>query len=280
MNFFKFLFFTVLFATFANAGLINAISLTINNEPITLYEIHKIRTIYKVSVDEAIDLLIQQRLEESEIKRLGIVVDDFDVKEEIKKIASSNSLSVFDFLDMLKSRGIDKDDYEKELKEKLKKQMLYRKIVSQRAQRPSDEEMLRYYKNNKDEFSSPELFEVTKYISSSKEALLEAIKNPMKKFQEVNVIDEKIETKNINPKLLYILNKTKEASFTPVITIADNFVAFYIKKKLDIKTLPFDEVKNEIFAKLANKREKEIIREYFDKIKAEANIRMIRKPSS
>ncbi len=160
MNFFKFLFFTVLFATFANAGLINAISLTINNEPITLYEIHKIRTIYKVSVDEAIDLLIQQRLEESEIKRLGIVVDDFDVKEEIKKIASSNSLSVFDFLDMLKSRGIDKDDYEKELKEKLKKQMLYRKIVSQRAQRPSDEEMLRYYKNNKDEFSSPELFEV------------------------------------------------------------------------------------------------------------------------
>ncbi len=102
----------------------------------------------------------------------------------------------------------------------------------------------------------------------------------MKKFQEVNVIDEKIETKNINPKLLYILNKTKEASFTPVITIADNFATFYIKKKLNIKTLPFDEVKQEIFAKLADKREKEIIREYFDKIKAEANIRMIRKPSS
>ena len=85
------------------AGLVNAISVIINNEPITLYEIYKYANKLHVSTKESLDVLIRQKLEDAQIKKLNISASDFEVESYIKKLATKNGISEFKFFEMLKS---------------------------------------------------------------------------------------------------------------------------------------------------------------------------------
>ena len=64
----------------ANAALVDGVSIIINKEPITLYDIHKYATRFNLSKKEALDILVRQKLEDSEIKKLAISVDNFKSK--------------------------------------------------------------------------------------------------------------------------------------------------------------------------------------------------------
>ena len=61
-----------LFSSSASAAVVDGISIIINKEPITLYDIHKYSSRFNLSKKEALDVLVRQKLEESEIKKLGI----------------------------------------------------------------------------------------------------------------------------------------------------------------------------------------------------------------
>ncbi len=260
------------------AGLVDGVSIVVNNSPITLYEIKKYSIDFKIPVNKAVEALIRKKLEEKLIKKYDLSASDIEINDEIEKISSRANLSIVDFENYLAKKGIDIEQYKKDLAKKIVQRKLYKKLVSTRIKRATEQELKDYYQRNINLYSIPQMIEVTQYSSKNKQLLEKLIKNPMLNIDTITRKNKVLKTKNLNPKLFYILQQTKENSFTPVLTLKDGFVCFYIKKKINVKPIPFKKVKNSIFAEIMNKREKDIIKSYFDKLVSEANIKVLREP--
>jgi len=266
-------------ATFSTAGLVNAISVIINNEPITLYEVYKYANKFKISTKESLDLLIRQKLENAQISKLHIKVSNFEVESYIKKLAAKNNISVFQFYEMLKSKEIKEDQYRKDVRKKIAKDKLYRKIISSKNIKISDVDLKNYYKANKSQFIKANNFVVAAYQSANKKSLEKIRNNPILSIQGVKAKQEKFVSGKINPKLEGLLNQTKSGEFTPVLNAGNNFTMFYVKEKNGIKTIAFDKVKNYIHSVISSKRDKAALDDYFEKLKSVADVKVLRKPN-
>ena len=110
------------------AGLVNAIAITINDTPITLYDIDEESQTKKISKDQAVSQLIDAILYEQELENNRISVDMFDVENYIEKLAARNKMNMLDFKSLVRQQ----QDYEL-FKEKIKKQLLHQKLISKIA---------------------------------------------------------------------------------------------------------------------------------------------------
>ncbi|MBN1839355.1 MAG: peptidyl-prolyl cis-trans isomerase [Campylobacterales bacterium] len=262
----------------ANAGTVDGISLIINKEPITLYDVFKYSQRFNLSKKEALDILVQQKLEESEIKKLGINIENFEVDQYIEKLAANNSMSQTDFIAMLKSKNIDIYEYKDELKNKLKRDKLYQKIVNTKLQQMGDGELKAYYNENLHEFSQASGFDVTIYTSANQESLIALRQNPMSTFKDVELKEGSFQAGKVDANLATLLNKTATNTFSTIVKSDQNYVMFYVKNKHNAQTVSFDDAKNYIQAKLSEGKEQKAIQEYFEKLKSSANIKVVRLP--
>ena len=262
----------------ANAALVDGVSIIINKEPITLYDIHKYATRFNLSKKEALDILVRQKLEDSEIKKSSISVDNFEVDQYIENLAISNNMNQYDFLEMLRSKNINITEYKDDLKKKLQRDKLYKKIVSTKMQQANENELRTYFDENQGEFSQAAAFDVTIYTSADQQALQAIAKNPMSAANGVELKDATFEGAKIDPKLALLLNKTAQGSFTSMVKSDQNFVMFFVKAKHNVQSVSFEDAKNYIYAKLAEGKEQKAIEEYFEKLKSSANIQVVRAP--
>ena len=260
------------------AGLIDGIAIIVNNEPITMIEILKVSKSLNISKKKAAELLIDERLQEAEIKKLGIVVDDFELENELEKFAKKRGLTLYELREILTQKGIDWEEYKSEFKKQLLKKKFFKKIAATKLTKPEEDEIYEYYKTHIDQFSVPKYVEVIKYISKDKRALQKIMKNPMAAVQGVQIGEEKVDVSTINPKLAYLLTDTKEGEFTPIIPFGKQFLTMYIKKKIDVKPLPFEEVKNAVLSKLLEEKREKAIKDYLAKLKVSAKIKVLRLP--
>ena len=264
--------------TSLSAATIDGVAIVINKEPITLYDVYKYSKRFNIEKKEALDILVRQKLEESEIKKLDICVTNFDVDQAIETLAISNNMSQFDFINMIKSKNIDIAEYKEELKNKLKRDKLYRHILSAKAQQVSDGELKAYYNENQNEFSQASSFDVTVYSSPNQKSLQTIQNNPMSTASDVNLQDSSISASKTDPKLLALLNKTSQGKFSEITKTEQGYVMFFVKQKNNVKNISFEDAKNYIHAKLAEGREQKGIEEYFEKLKSSANIQVVRAP--
>jgi len=277
-NLVKSLLFVSTIYSFSFAGLVDGVSVIVNNSPITLYELKDYSVKYNLPLKEALNLLIRDKIEENLIKKYGLEADDLEVDDELEKISSNAGMSIVDFENYLQKKGVDLDEYKKDLAKKIAKRKLYKKIVSNKIRRADESEIKAYYKKHIDIYSIPQMVEVREYHSKDRDTLKQMIKNPMLNVRGIVSQDKVLKANSINPKLLYILQQTKEGSFTPILTLKNDFITFYVKRKINVKPIPYERVKNSIFATIMDKREKDIIKSYFDKLISEANIKVVREP--
>lgn len=263
----------------AYAGLINGIAVTVNSEPITLYEIDETVQKMKISNKEAVEFLIGEKLQESEVKRLGIFVDSYEIDDRIDSIAGSNNLSVQEFKDVLASKFIGFDEYKENLRKKLVQEKLARKIFTEESVLIGQEDARIYYENNQDEFAVPTKVKITKYASKDQRQLVAYLRNPLIRNDAIAIESETIETATLNPKLLSLVLETKEGSFTPILPVANGvYVSIRIDKKLEQNLKSFEEAESMIIAKLKQESESKAIDRYFKKQRASAKIIEIRLP--
>ncbi|AFL69699.1 peptidylprolyl isomerase [Sulfurospirillum barnesii] len=262
----------------ASAGTVDGISLIINKEPITLYDVFKYSQRFNLSKKEALDILVQQKLEEAEIKKLNISIDAYEVEQYLENLANSNSMSKNDFIAMIQSKNIDIVEYKDELKNKLKRDKLYRKIISTKLQQMSDGELKAYYNENLHEFSQASGFDVTIYTSTNQESLLAIKQNPMGVSKDVELKEGSFQAGKIDANLATLLNKTATNTFSTIVKSEPNYVMFYVKNKHNAQTVSFDDAKNYIHSKLSEGKEQKAIQEYFEKLKSSANIKVVRLP--
>lgn len=261
-----------------SAGTIDGVAIVINKEPVTLYDVYKYSQRFNISKKEALDILVRQKLEDSEIKKLEITVDNFEVDQYIENLAISNNMNQFDFLNMIRSKNVDVSDYKDEIKKKLQRDKLYKKIIRDKAPTFSDEELLAYYNNNQGEFSQSNVFDVTVYTSANQQSLTAIQKNPMSAMTDVNLQETTYEIGKMDQNLANLLNQTKAGQFSTVVKADQNYVMFFVKNKSGGKTVSYAEAKNYIQSKLSSGKEQKSVEEYFEKLKSSAAIQVVRAP--
>ncbi|WP_456323805.1 peptidylprolyl isomerase [Hydrogenimonas sp.] len=268
----------ILVATAATAGLVDAISIVVDDQPITLYEIYKAQKQRGLTKQQAVEALIKERLKDEELKRLGIHIDDFDVNQEIERIAQKNGMDSLKMRSILAERGIDWDTYKQQVKDRLLQERLYEQILSTKIQPPSDKTLKEYYRLHINEFSIPEAIRVIQYSAPTKEALERVMENPMAQAPGVTRQPQRLEAQRLNPQLFMMLTRTPKGSFTQILPVGGQFVTFFVQEFENPKPIPFEKVKQQVYAKWMEQKRKEAIESHFEKLRAAANVRVLRAP--
>lgn len=258
------------------AGIVNGIALTVNDDPITIYDVEKTMSENKISKNEAVSLLVDKLLYEQLVKEHNITADVFDVNDYVEKLAATNGMDLYSFKSIIKQKYPDYSIFENEAKTVVTRQKLIQKIVKGQLAIASQEDMQVYYEKNKQQFVTASVYEVVQYSSKNKAALISTLNNPLIIPEEVQRDSLRLETTRLDPQMQYLLNETKMNTFTPIFTANKMFNALFVLKKEGQTTLAFDIVKAKIFNDIMSLREKKYLKDYFEKQKLTADIKIVR----
>lgn len=267
--------FLLLFMIFAlsYARQINAIALTVDQEIITEYEISKLMQEKKISKQEAINELIDDKLELAEIKKYKIFVNEFELENEMNKMLMQSNSS----LNQLKA-NLSKKDFQKakdNFKKQLEKRRLYEALVSAYKVDTSEQGLRSYYDSNPDDFVIFTQISV-EVLSSSEASELEKLKTSKRKAASIQSESVILSPQNSDIRLLAFLSRLKPGEYTPIMQNNDIFMMYKVKNKEQAQTLPFDEIKSEITNLYASKQRDEYLSDYFNKLRAKADIKYLR----
>ncbi len=260
-----------------DARMIGGVAITVDGEPITTNELRRAQK-SGLTREQAVDLLIQQKLEERAIKEAGIYVNDLDIDHAIETIAKQNGLSVKQFKEELKKRGMNYRAYRAKLANDIAKERLYNKLTAGKIKKPTDAEMKAFYQKHKDKFKTLGFIEAVQYSSQDPKALQMIVAAPLMRQNGVITQDIKLDPSRLTPDIVKLFDKTPEGKFTPIIKMPKGFVMFYITKKHKPQTVPYAKVKDQILNIMTKERQNNILVDYFEKKRAEAYIKVVRKP--
>ena len=272
--------FTLLALMFSlsQARMIGGVSMTVDNEPITLTEIAQFQQANRASKEDAVNGLIQRKLEEQAIREKGIVISPYDVDKAAEGFAKENGVDMSGLEAGLKKQGKSLGVFKKEIGDKLKREKLYKKILGSRLKKADEKEIKAYYDGHKESFKMPGDIEVIEYRAKEGKDLQMLIMAPMMNHPTVKMEEKVIEASKVNPKLYGLLLQTPETKFTQIINTGEAFVTFFIKEKAPESVVGYDTAKQNIFARVMKDKEQALLIEFFEKRKSEATVKVIRKP--
>ena len=255
-----------------NAKVIDKVVASVNGEPITSYDIQTTSQKLKIPPNQALNYLIDQKIIDSEIKKRGISVDDYEINEAMNKIAKRNNLTLFEFKNILMQKG-EYEKFKNKVKNDLLKQKLFSSIVNAKL-KITPEEIKNYYNTHKDEFSIFDTVQVVKYTSNNPESLKKLYNTPFLSDKNINSETSVYQWNELPLDKLYLFKNTKVGEYTPIINEGLSYSTYYISNKSGKVYLPFDKVKNIIANKLIEKKRNQILKEYFDRVKNRADIKI------
>lgn len=121
-----------------------------------------------------LDYLINEKIIESEIKRLNLSVTNDRVESEFKDMAKRNNVSEAELENILKGQGITPQEYKVFLKEKIEKQSLMDAEIISKLRISDDDALNEYLKNNPNSRPSIDEFSVAHIFFSPKKGGSEA----------------------------------------------------------------------------------------------------------
>ncbi len=255
-----------------HAEIIDKVVASVDNTPITSYEIAKTAKEMKISPNQALNYLIDQKILQEEIKKQGISVDDYDIENAMEKIAKQNGMTLFEFKNVLQQKG-QYQQFRKALKDKLLKEKLFAQIVNSKL-RITPEDIQNYYNAHKDEFKTFKSIQVTKYMAKNPSLLKQLQQNTILNLPNVEMNMAVYEANKLPKNLLFLFMQTPEGKFTPIVNEGEYYVTYFISKKEGSDYIPLESVKNVIANKIMEERRSTILKEYFSKLKNKANIKI------
>lgn len=262
----------------ANASQIsNGIAVIIENEPITVNEVRKAAAQLQTSEANALNLLIRDRLETAQIKNLKIEASDYELNQRLQKIASESGMNVSDLRSAVLSKGGDYSQFKDDVAKSIKQEKLYQSIFAEAKINISENAARAYFEQNRDLFAHFTDVSVTRYVAPSMQ-LLEAARHssPMNTNHSVHMDVLDLKSEQIPPQLRTIFQQTPDGTFTQIFQTPEGFEMFYVASKKG-QTMPeFDEVRDEAMNALYKLEQDRVIGEYFNKLRAKANVKYLR----
>lgn len=271
---------SVALATCLWSAPIGGVAVLVKNSPITLYEVQQEMKLSGTNATQSTDTLIRKKLEQLEASEKKIIVSSAEIDEELSRMAAQNNLSQEQFLNAMQTvRGLSEKDLRARVEESIKGQKLYSAIAFSKMAQPTAEEESEYYQLHLDEFSRPESFDVTTYVSPSQEALAAKIADPMRHIEIIQSKEESLPYAKINPQLAQILNKTAIGSFSPILPNGKNaFMSFYIREKNNVITENLESVRPQISNAIIGEKRNQVLNDYFTRLRLSADIKVMRLP--
>lgn len=254
------------------AAMVNKIAITVDDRPITIYDIESTTKQYGVDKESAIEFLIQKALMYSEAEKRGVYIDDFEFDNRFELIAKQSGMSLFAFKQLLLQKG-ELESFKTKLKEDLIKQKLFQMLGNSKVSL-SQEDLKRYYDEHKEEFNGYQVIETVKYSAANPQSLQEIMKNPLANVN-VSVENESVDLRKVNAELRNYFSQAKENSFLPIIQSQEGYVVFYVTALKEKKEADFESVKGQIYNILYSTQVDRAVKDYFLKIKTKANIKFI-----
>ena len=260
----------------SQAQIIDAIAIDVEGEPITTLEIQAVQQKLKMSKQAAVETLIKDRLEKSAIKKAGIQISHEEIQAKVNNIASSKGLTQTKMKELLGQKGLTWESYIEQLTTEMKKERFFQQVILSTIDRPSDDELESYYNTHKAEFSNaPRQMSLVAYSSDSAASLQQSISNPMQPTSGVNKKNILASSNEMSPALLNLIDNTAINSFTKPVNTGKGFIAYYVKSKGSGQS-GFAAVKNAVAARWVQEQRVQAGKNFLNKLKSNANIRVIR----
>ncbi|MEN8147873.1 MAG: peptidylprolyl isomerase [Campylobacterota bacterium] len=277
----KFLLLILFFVTL-HAKTVDGIAIMVKDQPITLYEITQAMEENNIPQEQAVEMLQRKKLEEIEIKERHINASKQEIFDDIQNMAEQNRMSVIELYSAIQtSQGLSEKELKEKIKEKILNQKLYNAIAFSHLEQPNDEEIEEYYNLHKKEFQKPSSFDVLIYQCPDKNLLQEKVDNPMFYSPQVTSEERTFKADEINPRLAELLNATPLNSFTQVIPAPNGgFMSFYLKDKGATEAPELETIRPQISNALMGQKRETILKDYFDRQRLNADIKIIRLPQN
>ena len=258
-----------------SAQMINGIAAIVENEPITLYEVYSLKEQLRASEQDALNLLIRDRLEDAQIKNLNISVTPFELNDRIESIAKQNGMTNSQFRSSIQTQGMDFLEFKNNIEKKMLQEKLYKSILAEAGKNVNEQKAKMYFDANPDKFKVFSTAKVVLYRAKNPEEL-EAQKTSPSLLNSVQTQELSLDYQSIDPRLAAIIAGTNNGEFTQILQGADSFDMFYVKEKIGSYTPSFADVKDNIINELYQGEQEKLMADYFDKLRAKAKIQILR----
>ena len=258
--------------TLSQAKIVDAIAIIVEGEPITTAEIRAVQQQMQVSKEQATDLLIQDRLQKSAMKDVQIAEADID--EKIAAIAAQNNLTIPKMQKILKEQGTSWNNYRSSVKEAMKKEKFFQENVVSSIPSPSEDELKLFYRNHQDEFTIPSSVNLIEYSAPSEESMKNFLQTKNPKGIKSRPVTKS--TKDLNPALLGRILQTQDGSFTRPLNAGDRYISYKVLSKKGKVNMSFEAAQGAVAAKWRQQQQSKALKDYFEKIKTDADIQILR----
>ena len=258
-----------------SAQMINGIAAIVENEPITLYEVYSLKEQLRASEQDALNLLIRDRLEDAQIKNLNISVTPFELNDRIESIAKQNGMTNSQFRSSIQAQGMDFLEFKNKIEKKMLQEKLYKSILAEAGKNVNEQKAKMYFDANPDEFKVFSTAKVVLYRAKNPEEL-EAQKTSPSLLSSIQTQELSLDYQSIDPRLAAIIAGTNNGEFTQILQGADSFDMFYVKEKIGSYTPSFADVKDNVINELYQGEQEKLMNDYFDKLRAKAKIQILR----
>lgn len=266
-----------LFCTFLNAQIINSIVAIVENEPITANQIKIVSSKFNLNYDDALEILIKDRLKEAQIKVLNISANNFEIDERISNLAQSNSMSVENFQNALLAQGVNFEQFRQEISDAIKQEKLYSGIFSEFQKNISEDDAKKYYEQNLEQFHFFENIDVVLYKAKNPNLLQQVKTGSIRNTEKFTIKNLHLNLSQLNKNQMYLFKNAQNGTFTPIVRSDNGYEMYYVSAKNGEKTIEFDAIKGEILNQMMRMEQSNAINEYFDKLRSKANIVILRR---
>jgi peptidyl-prolyl cis-trans isomerase SurA len=262
----------LIFLTFSHAKMLDAIAVVVEGEAVTTAEIAAVQQQMNISKKEATDLLIKDRLQKSAMNSVSIAEDSIDSK--IEDIAAQNNLTIPKMQKVLKEQGTTWKKYRSSVKTAMKKEKFYQEKVLSTIPPPTEDQLKLFYINNKDSFIIPSSINMIEYSASTESKIKNFLQTKDSRGIKSRPVTKK--TKDINTALLGPILQTQDGSFTRPFNAGDRFISYEVLSRSGQDTMPYEASKGSVAAKWKQQQQSKALKDYFEKLKTNADIQYIR----
>ena len=254
------------------AKMVDGVALVVEGEAVTTAEIRAIQTQLGVSKTEAIDLLIQDRLQKVTMKDINIPEENIDKK--IAEIAAQNNLSIPKMQKILQAQGTSWVQYRQSIRDGLKKSKFYRDVIASATPDPTEDELKLFYENHKKEFTLPSRINMIEYTASTQKKMNTFLKTHNKAYVSSKKVHKN--TKETDGALLSMLLSTPNGGYTKAINAGDRYVIYKVVSKEGKTNMPFEAAKNMVTQAWKQAQQTQALKDYFQKLRTRADVQILR----
>ena len=260
------------FTATTHAKMIDGLALIVEGKAVTTAEIHAVETQMNVSKKEAINLLIQDRLQA--IAMRGINISEKAIDKKIALIATRNNVTVPQMQEILNEQGTPWAIYRNSIRDGLTKEKFYLDKMVAKTPNPTQEEIKIYYRNHKDLFSVPKSISLVEYSTSSKKKMEKFLHTNKTSYVKARKMTKS--AKSFKPALLDMLLRTENGHYTQVINTGNKYIIYKVKSKHGKTSLSFKKAKGMVIGKWKQTQQNKALKDYFKKLRTSADIQIVR----